>query len=117
MNIKAYRNLFDSFELAPLADFLKVILAGISDEDKKELVIVDLSYHQLNADNVLTLEAFFSISSIESDQWIWIQVEKDLETGKIQEYFYTKDSYLRDSLPSLKASIDYYKNRTKNGSY
>jgi len=111
MNIKAYRNLFDSFEQAPLADFLKVILAGISDEDKKELVIVDLSYHQLNADNVLTLEAFFSLSSKESDQWIWIQVEKELKTGSIQEEFFTRDSYLRNSLPSLQACIDFYKKK------
>ena len=111
MNIKAYRNLFDSFEQAPLADFLNVILAGISDDDKKELVIVDLSYHQLNADNVLTLEAFFSISSIESDQWIWIRVEKDPESGRIQEEFYTRDSYLKNSLPSLQACINYYKKK------
>ena len=111
MNIKAYRNLFDSFEQAPLADFLNVILAGISDDDKKELVIVDLSYHQLNADNVLTLEAFFSISSIESDQWIWIRVEKDPESGRIQEEFYTRDSYLKNSLPSLQACSNYYKKK------
>ena len=111
MIIKAYRNLFDSFEQAPLADFLNVILAGISDDDKKELVIVDLSYHQLNADNVLTLEAFFSISSIESDQWIWIRVEKDPESGRIQEEFYTRDSYLKNSLPSLQACINYYKKK------
>ena len=111
MNKIAYRNLFDSFEQAPLADFLKVILMGISDEEQKELVLVDLSYHQLNADNVLTLEAFISIASIESDQWIWIRVEKDLESGRIQEEFYTRDSYLKNSLPSLQACINYYKKK------
>jgi len=107
-----YLNIFSAFEKAPLEDFLKGIFKGIPAEQRKSLVLEDVSYHRLNAE-VVTLEAWMCIAPVESNQWIWVRVEMDAAAGAVQEYFFTKDNYRKQALPSLQACIDYYKEDTK----
>lgn len=106
-----YLNLFKAFERAPMEEFLKTIMDAVSAEDRKRLVLEDVSFHRYNAD-VVSLEAWMCLTPIESNQWIWVRVEKDSSSGSLQEEYNTKDSYGKESLHSLQACIDYYK---KNG--
>ena len=108
MDNTKYLGIFDAFEKAPLEDFLKGIFKGTTAEQRKSLVIEDVSYHRLNAD-VVTLEAWMCLAPMESNQWIWVRVEKNDATGSVQEQFFTKDSYGQRPLGSLQECIDYYK--------
>lgn len=112
MDNAKYLNIFNAFEKAPLEDFLKGIFKGLSAEQRKALVLEDVSYHRLNAD-VVTLEAWMCVAPVESNQWIWVRVEMDAAAGTIQELFFTKDNYRKQALPSLQACIDYYKEEKK----
>lgn len=67
MDKTKYYSIFDAFEKAPLEDFLKVIFKGITPEQRKSLIIEDLSYHRFNPD-IVTLEAWMCMDPIESDQ-------------------------------------------------
>ena len=107
-----YLNIFSAFEKAPLEDFLKGIFKGVSVEQRKSLVLENVSYHRLNAD-VVTLEAWMCVAPVESNQWIWARVEMDAAAGTVQEFFFTKDNYRKQTLPSLQACIDYYKEEKK----
>ena len=108
MDNAKYLNIFNAFEKAPLEDFLKGIFKGISAEQRKALVLEEVSYHRFNAD-VVTLEAWICVAPVESNQWIWVIVEMDAAAGTIQESFFTRDHYGKEALPSLQACIDYYK--------
>lgn len=108
MDNTKYLSIFSAFEKAPLEDFLKIVFKGISAEQRKSLLIEDVSYHRLNAD-VVTLEAWMCLAPVESNQWIWVQVSMNGSSGDIQESYQTKDSYGKQSLNSLKGCIDYYK--------
>ena len=108
MDKTKYLNIFGAFEKAPLEDFLKGIFKGITAEQRKSLLIEDVSYHRLNA-NVVTLEAWMCLVPMESNQWIWVRVEKDDATGSLQEHFFTKESYRKQALSTLQECIDYYK--------
>ena len=55
-----YLNIFNAFEKVPLEDSLKGIFKGISAEQRKSLVLEDVSYHRLNAE-VVTLEAWMCV--------------------------------------------------------
>ena len=110
MDRKAYHNLFSAFSDAPLEELWKIITSDVSEDDIRSLVPVDVSFHRIMTGNVVSLEAFICISSADSDQWIWVRVERDMDTGNIREYFFTRDSYGKESLSSLQACIDYYKN-------
>lgn len=110
MDRKKFHNIFDAFEKAPLGDFLKVIFKGITPEQRKSLLIEDVSYHRLNPD-IVTLEAWMCMDPIESDQWIWVRVEKDNASGSVQELFYTKDSYRKQTLSSLQECLEYYEEK------
>ena len=112
MGTKKYYDIFSSFDKAPIEEFMKTIFKGISSDMRKQLVLEDVSYHRLNAD-VSTLEAWMYIASVESNQWIWVRVEKDATTGSIQEEFYTKNAYRKESLHSLQACMDYYQKTEK----
>ena len=110
MDNTKYLRIFGAFAKAPLDDFLKGIFKGITAEQRKSLVIEDLSYHRLNAD-VVTLEAWMSLAPMESNQWICVIVEKDDATGSLLEQFYTKDTFRHRSLESLQECIEYYKGK------
>ena len=110
MDNTKYLRIFGAFEKAPLDDFLKGIFKGITAEQRKSLVIEDLSYHRLNSD-VVTLEAWMSLAPMESNQWICVIVEKDDATGSLLEQFYTKDTFRHHSLESLQECIEYYKGK------
>lgn len=112
MDNAKYLNIFSAFEKAPLEDFLKGIFKGISTEQRKSLVLEDVSYHRLNAD-VVTLEAWMCVEPVESNQWIWVRAEMDSAAGTVQELFFTRDNYRKQALPSLQACIDYYKEEKK----
>ena len=112
MEEKEYLSLFEAFEKAPMEEFLKTIMDAVSAEDRKRLVLEDVSFHRFNA-NVVTLEAWLSLEPVESDRWIGVRVEKDAAAGSIHEEFYTKDSYRKESLHSLQACIDYYRKTEK----
>ena len=112
METKKYYNIFSPFDKTPMKEFIKTIFKGITSDMRKQLVLEDVSYHQLNAD-VSTLEAWMYIAPVESNQWIWVRVEKDATTGSIQEEFYTKDSYRKESLHSLQACMDFYQKTEK----
>ena len=107
MNKEKYAELFAAFAQAPMEEFLKTLFKGVPVEIRKQLVLEDVSYHRLNAD-IVTLEAWMCVAPIESNQWIWVRVEKNTATETIQETFFTKDSYRKEALPSLQACIDYY---------
>lgn len=108
MDNTKYLSIFGAFEKAPLEEFLKGIFNGINAEQRKSLVIEDVSYHRLNAD-VVTLEAWMCLAPMESNQWIWVRVEKDDAAGSVQEQFFTKDSYRQQALTSLQDCLEYYK--------
>ena len=108
MDNEKYLKIFNAFENAPLEDFLKGVFRDVSVEQRKSLVLEDVSYHRLSAD-VVTLEAWMCVEPIESNQWIWVRVEMDRASGEILEYFFTRDSYRKQSLTSLQACVDYYK--------
>lgn len=110
MDRKKFHNIFDAFEKAPLGDFLKVIFKGITPEQRKSLLIEDVSYHRLNPD-IVTLEAWICIDPMESNQWIWARVEKDNASGCVQEQYFTNDSYRKQALSSLQECLDYYKEK------
>ena len=110
MDNTKYLRIFGAFEKAPLDDFLKGIFKGITAEQRKSLVIEDLSYHRLNAD-VVTLEAWMSLAPMESNQWIWVRVEKDDATGSVQEQYFTKDSYRKQAFSSLQECLEYYESK------
>lgn len=57
MDKTKYYSIFDAFEKAPLEDFLKVIFKGITPEQRKSLIIEDVSFHRFNPD-IVTLEAW-----------------------------------------------------------
>ena len=108
MEEEKYLNLFKAFEKAPMEEFLKTIMDAVSPEEQKGLILEDVSFHRYNA-NVVSLEAWLCLSPVESNQWIWLRVEMETSSRTIHEEFYTKDSYRKESLPSLQACIDYYK--------
>ena len=108
MDNTKYLSIFGAFEKAPLEDFLKVLFKGITAEQRKSLLIEDVSYHRLNA-NVVTLEAWMCLAPMETNQWIWVRVEKDDATGSLQEQFFTKDSYQKQALSTLQECLEYYK--------
>lgn len=110
MDKTKYHSIFDAFEKAPLGDFLKVIFKGITPEQRKSLIIEDVSYHRFNPD-IVTLEAWICMDPIESDQWIWVRVEKDNASGSVQGLFYTKDSYRKQTLSSLQECLEYYEEK------
>ena len=110
--VNKYLNLFRAFEKAPMDDILEIILDGVPVEDRKALVLEDVSYHRLN-NNVVTLEAWMCLAPVESNRWIWVRVEMDTASGDIKEYYYTKDSYSRQSLSSLKACMECYRKNEK----
>jgi len=110
MDNTKYLSIFSAFEKAPLEDFLKGIFKGITTEQRKSLVIEDESFHRLNAD-VVTLEAWMCLTPMESNQWIWVRVEKDDASGSVQEQFFTKDSYRKQALSSLQECLEYYKEK------
>lgn len=110
MDKTKYHSIFDAFEKAPLEDFLKVIFKGITPEQRKSLIIEDVSFHRFNPD-IVTLEAWMYMDPIESDQWIWVRVEKDNASGSVQELFYTKDSYRKQTLSSLQECLEYYEEK------
>jgi len=107
MDNTKYLSIFDAFEKAPLDDFLKMVFKGITTEQRKSLVIEDVSFHWLNAD-VVTLEAWMCLAPVELNQWIWVRVEKDDGAGCVQEQFFTKDSYRKQALSSLQECLEYY---------
>ena len=108
MDKAKYLNIFNAFNNVPLEDFLKGIFKGLSANQRRQLVLQDVSYHRYS-DNVVTLEAWINMVPAESNRWIWAQVEMDAATGSIQEYYYTRDHYGKQALPSLQACIRYYK--------
>ena len=108
MEEKKYLNLFKAFEKAPMEEFLMTIMDAVSEEDRKKLILDDISFHRYNAD-VVSLEAWMCLAPVESNQWIWISVEMDASSRSIREDFLTRDSYGKESLHSLQACIDYYK--------
>ena len=110
MDNTKYLSIFGAFEKAPLEDFLKGIFKGLSEEQSKSLLTGDVSYHRLNA-NVVTLEAWMCMAPMETNQWIWVRVEKDDVSGSVQEQFFTKDSYRKQALSSLQECLDYYKEK------
>lgn len=110
MDNTKYLSIFSAFEKAPLEDFLKGIFKGITEDQRKSLVIEDVSYHRLNA-NVVTLEAWMCMAPMESNQWIWVRVEKNDVERCVQEKFFTKDSYRQQALTSLKECLEYYKEK------
>lgn len=107
MDNTKYLSIFGTFEKAPLEDFLRIIFKGITAEQRKSLVIEEVSFHRLNAD-VVTLEAWMSIAPLESNQRIWVRVEKDDAAGCVQEQFFTKDSYRQQALSSFQECLEYY---------
>lgn len=110
MDNTKYLSIFGAFEKAPLEDFLKGIFKGLTEEQSKSLLIEDVSYHRLNA-NVVTLEAWMCMAPMETNQWIWVRVEKDDASGSVQEQFFTKDSYRKQALSSLQECLEYYKDK------
>lgn len=109
MDKTKYHSIFDAFEKAPLEDFLKVIFKGITPEQRKSLIIEDVSFHRFNPD-IVTLEAWIC-DPMESNQWIWVRVEKDNASGSIQEQYFTKDSYRKQTLSSLQECLEYYEEK------
>lgn len=110
MDNTKYLSIFGAFKKAPLEDFLKGIFKGITPEQRKSLLIEDVSYHRLNP-NFVTLEAWMCMAPMETNQWIWVRVEKDDASGSVQEQFFTKDSYRKQSLASLQECLAYYKEK------
>ena len=108
MQEERYKKIFMELEQAPIEEFLKIIMRNVPAEDRKRLVLEDVSFHRYNAD-IVSLEAWMCLAPVESNQWIWVRVEMDAATGSIQEEFYTTESYRKETLPSLQACIDYYK--------
>ncbi len=108
MDNSTYQGIFAAFEKAPMEDFMNGLFSSIPEEQRKELVLEDISYHRLSA-NVATLEAWMYIAPVESNHWIWVRVELDDATGDIQESFFTKGTYQKKPFPSLQACIDNYK--------
>ena len=107
MNKEKYAGLFAAFGQAPMEDFLEALFKGVSAEARKKLVLEDVAYHRHNAD-IVALDAWMCVAPVENNQWIWARVELNEITGKVVQEFFTKDSYCRQSLPSLDACIDYY---------
>ena len=112
MNKAKYEKLFAAFEKAPMKEFLKLLFEGVPVELKDRLIIQDVSYHRLSPE-IITLEAWVVIDSPKSDKWIWARVESDTASGDVKEYYYTKDSYGKQSLSSLKACLDCYRKTEK----
>ena len=112
MDNEKYLHIFKDFETAPLEDFLKGIFKGITKDQRKSLLIEDVSYHRLNA-CVVTLEAWMFVAPMESNRWIWVRVEMDAIAGTVQEKFFARDNYGKEALTSLRACIDYYKEENK----
>lgn len=108
MEEEKYLNLFKAFEKAPMEEFLKTIMDAVSAEDRKRLILEDVSFHRYNA-NVVSLEAWMCLAPVESNQWIWVRVEMNTASGDIKEFYYTKDSYRRQSLSSLEACMECYR--------
>ena len=108
MDNTRYLSIFGDFEKAPLDNFLRIIFKGITTEQRKSLVIEDVSFHRLNA-AVVTLEAWMCLTPMKSNQWIWVRVEKDDATGSIQEQFFAKGSYRKQALSTLQECLEYYK--------
>lgn len=44
-------------------------------------------------DKTKYLSILGAFEKMESNQWIWVRVEKDDAAGSIQEQFFTKNSY------------------------
>ncbi len=107
MDNTKYLNLFRAFEEAPMEDFLKVVFKGITAEERKAIVLEDVSYHRLSAD-IVTLETFMCLAPAEKNRWIWARVEMDASTRIVREYFFTRDSYRKQSLESLRECLDLY---------
>lgn len=112
MNKAIYSELFAAFRKAPIKSFLELVFEGVPEEQKTHLIIEDVSYHHYIAETV-TIEAWLVFDSPDSNQWIWIQVEMDTASGHIKEHYYTKDSYSKQSLSSLRACLDYYRKTGK----
>ena len=75
MNKAKYNELFAAFEEAPMKEFLELLFEGVPVELK------------------------------DSDQWIWVRVERDPASGDVKEYYCTKDSYGKQSLSRLLSSF------------
>lgn len=101
MNKAKYNELFEAFGKAPMKEFQELLFEGVPVELKKRLIIQDVSYHRLSPE-IVTLEAWMVIDSPESDHWIWVRVEKNTASGNIEEHYFTKDSYGKQSLSSFK---------------
>ena len=105
MNRARFSDLFAAFRKAPIKYFLELIFEGVPEELKNRLIMEDVSYHRYS-DEIVTLEAWMVFDSPDSNQWIWIQVEMNTASGNVREYYYTRDSYGKESLSSLKACRD-----------
>ena len=112
MNIEELAELFAVFGQAPMDDYLERLFEGVPLELKKHLIIEDVSYHRYRAE-IVTLEAWMVIDSLESDKWIWACVESDLSHNTIREYYLTRDSYLSQELHSIEDCIEYYNPHNK----
>ena len=112
MNKAKYSELFVAFRKVPMKEFLELLFEGVPVELKDRLIIQDVSYHRLSPE-IVTLEAWMDIDSPKSDKWIWAQVELDTASGDVKESYFTKDSYGKESLSSLKACLDCYRKTEK----
>ena len=107
MKTETYADLFHAFGKAPMEGFMGILFSPLNEEQRQSLMLEDVSYHRYNAD-LVSLEAWMCVAPFENNQWIWARVELNEKTGKVEQEFFTKDSYCQQSLPSLDACIDYY---------
>ena len=103
------KGLFEAFEKAPLDSFMEIIFEGLSEEQRKELVVEDVAFHWKSAE-IVSLDVWMCLAPVESNRWIWAVVELNNVSGEICEHFFTKDSYRQQALGSLAECLAYYDN-------
>lgn len=112
MGKEKYLDLFRAFEKAPMEESMRMIMDEVSTEAWKKLVLDDVTCHRYHA-GIVTLEAWMTVVPIESNRQIRVQMEQDASSGSIRTYYFTKDSYRKESLLSLQACIDYYNGKNQ----
>ena len=110
MKKEKYETIFKDFDKAPMDYFLETIFEDTPKELRDQLILEDVSYHRHSAD-IVALEVWMVISSLESNQWILARVEMDQSTGKMEEIFLARDSYRKMPLNSIEDCVKYYQKK------